>query len=233
VHEPIGLRDERTPAVDLRVAGPLREGLIHLREETLARLETFFVDVRRVGDVLRHRPGLLHDERPMLNSEEAAADARTTEAHEGREAGRGLSHALRHPTAERRVLHGRRRDVTGAQEILRALVVAFLARHAAHDRELVRLRCELRQVLADHDPGHVRLDRLVRTGDLARLRIPRVDVARPTIHPEKDDVLGILLRFAGLVGKSGTREPRAHHEPEATGEKLTSSLNHLRPDLSG
>ena len=97
------------------------------------------------------------------------------------------------------------RRVAGVQQVLRALVIALLAGHAAHDGELVRHARELRHVLADHHAGHARLDRLERAGDLAGLRIPGVDVARSAVHPEEDDA----LRLAPVAAASSRRSARA------------------------
>src|SRR5947209_2725614 len=68
-------------------------------------------------------------------------------------------------------------------------------------------------MFANLDSRYPRLDRLEWSARCARPRIPRVQVAWTTVHPEQDAVLGFPGRLS--VGKRGARiQPLRHQDAE-------------------
>ena len=101
-------------------------------------------------------------------------------------------------------------------ENLVGFMIAVAGIDAADDRELVQHRRLLRQMLADHHARQLRLRHAEGPAifeRLIRLRVPRIDVARPARHPEKNDALAArrgascLSRLAAGPQQIGKRQP--------------------------
>ena len=79
-----------------------------------------------------------------------------------------------------------------------ALVAAFVGDERADERQVLELRRDGRQDLADLDAVDRGLDRLeLAAGRLAGLEVPEVHVAGAAAHPEDDEALVVLLQLGG------------------------------------
>ena len=118
--------------------------------------------------------------------------------------------------AERRVADRAGLLVAGPQVEGRPAVVAFLGAHRADDGDVFHLLGELGQVLADHDAGHRRLDRLeLAAVGVAGLGVEGVGLARAAGHPEQDARLS-PLRVRARVGGQGL-DPAGGREADDAG----------------
>ena len=192
VHQTNGLRVDLATPVDLGVAGRLLESIFHRPERREPPLEARPVDPRGQRHVRGRGPRLLQDERSVRNAEKPGAEARPADADERRKRRLRVAEAGAGPRAEGRMQDGGVRGVAGVDVVLRAAVVALLARHAANERDLVGALGESRQVFAQGHAGRTGLDRLERPARRAtRFGVERVDVARAAVEPQEDAGRGL------------------------------------------
>jgi hypothetical protein len=104
--------------------------------------------------------------------------------------------------------------VTRVEKIIGIGVLGKVGDHRTHYREIINAACDMRKQLAHRDPalavlsklprrfqhlahvvelrgGHLHFDCLAMLAIEPRLGIERIDLRRPSIHVEKDDVFGL------------------------------------------
>ena len=113
----------------------------------------------------------------------------------------------------------------GQRDIGAGDVVGELVRHRADDAELVGHRCRALHKLPELDPGDGRGDRpegATDLGDRPRLRVPQIDVARPSLKENEDALPLPAIGRRGGGGRGG--------DAPAEGIAAGAAENRERPD---
>src|SRR5438093_28986 len=103
-----------------------------------------------------------------------------------------------------------------------SIMVPFGSRQAANDRQVFHLLRDARQMLADLNAGHRRLDGLRRSAvRVSDLQIKRVRLRWTSSHPEKNERLVLAPRLRRL---SQSRQPAGIRDAESTGKRQLDEI---------
>ena len=193
-----------------------------------------------VAPALRSRRIAADDRRRIAGAEETGPERRRVDllrrgdAHVIRQRSRARRKLLRQRAGDRRIRHVAHRRMARAHQVRAAGVVAFLRAQRAHDRQLIGVLGQLRQVLAEPQPRNARREffELAAVG-VAGLHVERVGLARPAAHPEQDamPVPARILRDLGRQRRQPTRAARAqqaqpHGAQHVAAMKMTAVTVH-------
>ena len=211
----------------------------------------------QAGDPVAREARVAGDERLELAPEEAgvlAGEERPEVAHPvGRvdEVGEVAARRpeLRQDRPERREVRRRRardqppigdRRLPRQREVGPGVVVVDRVMHRAHERQVMRLLRQERQVLAEREPGHGRRDRPeLAANPLGRvgLHVPEVLVRRPPLQEEEDQRLRLRPRIHPGPEQPRQAEPEqprpSHAQDVATADAVTQSPTSGRDSQHG
>ena len=190
--------------------------------DTFRKVE--ILHTQRVGiiAVLGNRGVLTTDnQRSMFRSQETRTKCRRAQKPIRRDADKigqfriRIAQTFAEKRTHRRISDRPLRQVACPHHVCRSSVVAFLGSHRSDYRQILHLLRNSRQVLTNLNARNRRIDRLELTAIFViRLRIERINLARPTAHPKQNAsplALRILRRRA-----SETWEPVGQRHPQCT-----------------